>query len=203
MYSVKSPSLLRYFSKDLLWKIDTKEKVIYLTFDDGPVPVVTEKILDILKHYHAKATFFCLGKNVENHPSLFQRIQMEGHAVGNHTYNHVNGWKISLFSYLKNVILTEKVFEAKLFRPPYGKITPAQIRLIKKRYRIVMWHVISYDYDASISSEKCLENVVQNAREGSIVLFHDSVKASPNVYYALEGTLKYFSSLGYEFHPIC
>lgn len=202
MYPVKIPSIIKPFAKDLLWTVDTQEKILYLTFDDGPIPDVTDKVLGTLKEYNAKATFFCLGKNVEAHPELFARIQEEGHAIGNHSYNHPDGWKTPLITYAKNVLQTDKIFKAKLFRPPYGRITLAQSAMLKKRFQIVMWHVISGDFDQSISKEKCLDNVLSNAEKGSIIVFHDSLKAASNVHFALEGTLKHFAAQSYRFHAI-
>ncbi len=202
MYPVKIPAIIKPFAKDLLWSVDTKEKILYLTFDDGPIPGVTDKALDTLKEYDAKATFFCLGKNVEMHPGLFQRILDEGHTVGNHSYNHPDGWKTPLISYVKNALQTDKIFKTPLFRPPYGRITMAQSAMLKKRFRIVMWHVISGDFDLTISKEKCLQNVLGNSEKGSIVVFHDSLKAAPNMHFALEGTLKHFAASGYRFHAI-
>ncbi len=199
MYPVKIPAIIKPFAKDLLWSVDTKEKILYLTFDDGPIPGVTDKVLDTLKEHNAKATFFCLGRNVELHQDLFERLIDEGHTVGNHSYNHPDGWKTPLITYTKNALQTDKIFKATFFRPPYGRITMAQSAMLKKRFRIVMWHVISGDFDQSISKEKCLENVLNNSEKGSIVVFHDSLKASPNMHYALEGTLKHFAELGYRF----
>jgi len=202
MYPVKIPAIVKPFAKDLLWAVDTQEKILYLTFDDGPIPGVTDKVLDTLKNYNAKATFFCLGKNVEQHRSLFERVIEEGHTVGNHSYNHPDGWKTPLITYAKNALQTDKIFKAKLFRPPYGRITLAQSAMLKKRFQIVMWHVISGDFDQSISKEKCLYNVLNNSEKGSIIVFHDSHKAATNMHYALEGTLKHFDALGYRFHAI-
>lgn len=202
MYPVKIPALIKPFAKDLLWTVQTPDDNLYLTFDDGPTPGVTDKVLDILNQYNAKACFFCLGKNVAAHPELFTRIIEEGHSVGNHSYSHPNGWKTHLLPYLKNVLEADRIFKAQFFRPPYGKITMAQSAALRKRFRIVMWHVLSGDFDQSISKEDCLNNVLSNASKGSIVVFHDSLKAAPNMFYALEETLKHFSEKNFHFLPL-
>ncbi len=202
MYPVKIPSIILPFAKDLLWKIDTTRNELYLTFDDGPTPGVTDKILDQLRAYQAHATFFCLGKNVEAYPHLYQRILAEGHVVGNHSYDHPDGWKTGTFRYAKNVLRADGLLRAPLFRPPYGRISPAQSALLRQRFRIVMYHIISGDFDTSLSPQQCLSNVIEHAQSGSIVVFHDSLKASANVHFALEGTLQHFSSLGFSFCSI-
>jgi peptidoglycan/xylan/chitin deacetylase (PgdA/CDA1 family) len=202
MYLVKTPSLLKPLSKDLLWHVSTSEQTVYFTFDDGPTPGVTESALELLKHYDAQATFFCLGKNVEAHPTLFHRIMQEGHAVANHTYDHPDGWKTNQVAYLRNVIMAQKTIRSNLFRPPYGRITPAQVSALKSRYRIVMWDVLSADFDAANTPQQCFENVVKNVTPGSIVVFHDSIKAQENMLYALEQSLLHLSREGYIFRAL-
>jgi len=197
LYLVKAPSLLKPLARDLLWRMDDSKKDVYLTFDDGPTPGVTEKVLDTLKKHNVPATFFCLGKNVAAYPEIFARIKEEGHAVGNHSYDHVDGWKTSLITYAKNVLKANEVIGSNLFRPPYGRITPQQVSMLKKRFRIVMWHVISADFDQSISGEKCVQNIVENTDNGSIIVFHDSLKAADNCLYALEPSLAFFQELGF------
>jgi peptidoglycan/xylan/chitin deacetylase (PgdA/CDA1 family) len=155
MYLVKTPSLLKPFAKDLLWHVETTSKELYLTFDDGPTPQVTEKALELLKRYHANATFFCLGKNVEEHPSIYQRVLDDGHAVGNHSYDHPDGWKTGPFSYLRNVARARPFVDSALFRPPYGRITPAQVSALKKKFTLVIRGVSSYFTTASKPNVTC------------------------------------------------
>ncbi|RLD29956.1 MAG: polysaccharide deacetylase family protein [Bacteroidetes bacterium] len=210
---VTTPKLAKSLFPDLVWDLPTKEKVIYLTFDDGPTPRVTDWTLDVLKQYNAKATFFCIGKNVYAHPFIFKRIIAEGHTVGNHTYNHLKGWKTNTNDYLKNIEDSQKIIDnliqnsefriQNLFRPPYGQIKPKQAKqLIKLGYKIIMWKVLALDWDASITEKKCFENVVSNTTSGDIVVFHDSLKAEKNLQYALPKVLDYFSKKGYEFKRI-
>ena len=202
MYTVKSPAILKPLAKDLIWKMPEGEQRVFFTFDDGPTPGVTDEALDILKAHQAKATFFCLGKNVAKHPELFARILQEGHAVGNHSYDHPDGWNTEHFYYLRNVLQASKFISSALFRPPYGRITPAQVRALKSRYRIVMWHVLSADFDVKNSARQCLDNVIENSTDGSIVVFHDSLKAADRMLPALEGSLGALQKLGYSFQSI-
>lgn len=191
----------KFFSK-AVWEIRTSEKEIYLTFDDGPIPGLTEWILDELKRYNAKATFFCVGENIQKNKDVFERILKEGHQVGNHTQNHIKGFHSSLLEYIRNTEACEAFTKSKLFRPPYGQLGKSQYRaLLKKNYKIVFWDVISYDYE-KITPEQCLRNVLRYTRSGSIVLFHDNVKAEKNVKYALTHTLKYFTEKGFLFRSI-
>ncbi len=199
---VKSYSILRRFYPSLIWKINTSKKIIYLTFDDGPIPEVTQWVLSELKKYQAKATFFCIGENVVKHTNLFKDIIAENHTIGNHTFNHLNGWKTNNMDYFSNIEKAEQVFKTKLFRPPYGKIGSSQISQLKTKYKIIMWDVLSYDFDSEVSPETCAKNVINNATQGSIIVFHDSLKASKNLYYALPKTLAHFSELGYRFDAI-
>ncbi len=202
MYLVKTPDIIKPFAKDFLWQVKTTAKEIYLTFDDGPVPGVTDVVLDLLKEYNAKATFFCLGKNVESHPELYERILHDGHTVGNHTYDHPDGWKTGNFSYFRNILKASRSIDTTLFRPPYGRITPNQVSALKKRFTPVMWSVLSADYDNSIDGAQCLQNVLNNVDNGSIVVFHDSLKAKKNMLFALEGSLRYFNEDGYTLRAI-
>lgn len=202
MYLVKTPSIIKPVAGELVWSIPSTEREVYLTFDDGPTPGVTDKALDLLQSHAAKATFFCLGKNVEAHPELYQRILAEGHRTGNHTWDHPDGWKTPNFSYYKNLIRTEKFVQSNLFRPPYGRISLTQSRSIRKKYTIVMWSVLSADFDRSITPDECLNNVIRNTEAGSIVVFHDSVKARRNMLYALEASLNYFQEEGYTLRAL-
>jgi len=185
-----------------MWHVPTSEKVLFLTFDDGPIPEATPWVLDILHAYGAKATFFCVGDNVRKYPDIFQRILAEGHAVGNHTFNHLKGWGTETSDYLENVERCAEMVSSPLFRPPYGKLKPSQTRLLKSQYRIVMWDVLSGDFDPKISPEKCLQNVLENVQPGSIVLFHDSVKAETRMRFALPKVLEKLKSEGWRFEKV-
>lgn len=182
-------SFLRQLYPSLQWKVVTKEPSIYLTFDDGPTPGVTDWVLDKLKQYNAKATFFCIGKNVAAHPQLYQRIIQEGHEVGNHSYNHLNGWKYTSNAYAQDVMKCAELVDSKLFRPPYGKISPAQIMALKKDFKIVMWSVLSKDYHPGTSKERSLEITIKQLEKGDIIIMHDSLKAEQSMKYVLENLL--------------
>jgi peptidoglycan-N-acetylglucosamine deacetylase len=220
---VKTPLVAKKMFPNYVWDIATHDKTIYLTFDDGPTPEITHWTLDTLKTYDAKATFFCIGKNIEAFPDIFQHILNEGHAIGNHTNNHIKGWRTKSKDYLENIKLCENVFEnytqnsvldtseivnqksliVNLFRPPYGQITPKQGKeLIKLGYKIIMWDIISFDWEETITEETCLNNVISKATNGSIIVFHDSIKASKNMQFALPKTLEYFSKKGYTFKAL-
>jgi peptidoglycan-N-acetylglucosamine deacetylase len=202
LHFVTPPYFLRRFYKKLTWNFPTTEKVIYLTFDDGPIPEVTPFVLDQLKQYNAKATFFCIGENIDKHPEVFKQVKEQGHTTGNHTFHHLNGWETHDQLYFESVERARAFVGTKFFRPPYGRIRKSQIAMLGSRYSIIMWDVLSYDFDKNISPEKCFLNVQRNAKEGSIVLFHDSVKAQRNLNYALPKTLEHFSKEGFEFRAI-
>ena len=181
------------------------DKTIYLTFDDGPHPQATVFALDELKKFEATATFFCLGKNVAEYPEVYARIVGEGHAIGNHTFNHLNGWKNKDDLYVNNVKIAAKYIDSNLFRPPYGRITRSQQKLLAgspHKFSIVMWTVLSGDFDNAITADKCLENVIGAAGNGSIVVFHDNEKAREKMSYALPKLLEYFCEKGYRFKRI-
>ena len=206
MYLVKTPFWLRAFYPSCTWKMPGTEKVIYLSFDDGPHAEATPFVLAELKKYNAKASFFCIGKNVAAHPNLYDQIMQEGHTVGNHTYDHVNGWKTNTDMYIQNIELAEKYIQSNLFRPPYGRITRSQIHKIKADknlpQEIIMWDVLSGDFDLTLSAEACKKNVIQNTSAGSIVVFHDSAKAFVRLKIALPAMLAHFTNLGYSFKAI-
>ena len=179
---------------------DPNIKQIFLTFDDGPVPIVTDWVLDLLKEHNAKATFFCIGDNSVKHQSIFLRILNEGHSVGNHTFNHLNGWLTSSQKYIDNALKCQQLHDFKLFRPPYGKITPLQYYKIKhQNLQPVLWHKISHDYNANLSPQKCFRNACHNARNGDILVFHDSYKAEKNLRALLPKVLSHFALNGYVF----
>ena len=224
---IKTPLVAKKMFPNYIWDISTTEKVIYLTFDDGPTPEITHWTLDVLKAHNAKATFFCIGNNIEKHPEIFQKIVNEGHAIGNHTHNHIKGWKTKAKDYLKNIedaqVIIKSQFQncdsepfdsaqdklspiaksTNLFRPPYGQITPKQgKKLMAFGYKIIMWDVLSFDWDKGVEQKNCLENVLTKTTDGSIIVFHDSVKAAKNMQYALPKVLKYFSEKGYSFKAL-
>ncbi|MCF8225513.1 MAG: polysaccharide deacetylase family protein [Bacteroidales bacterium] len=202
MLIARIPGLLACSFKNLTWELPAEGKKVFLTFDDGPTPEVTEWVLEQLEQFGAKATFFCLGNNVEKHPAIFSKILAGGHAVGNHSYSHIKGFRYSAGNYLANVDHAAEIIGTDLFRPPYGRIRPGQIRVLKKRYRIIMWTVLSVDYNRKISGRQVVKNVVCNVRPGSIIVFHDSIKASENLYHALPEVLKFLKEKGYEMSSI-
>lgn len=190
----------------MIWKVNTKDKKVYLTFDDGPVPGITEWVLDTLTEYGAKATFFVVGENVQNNPDIYARIIEKGHLVGNHTFNHLNSWKYTKHEYIENVQRCNVVMNLNeqniLFRPPHGKLTPGVVSAIKKDHSIVMWDVLTGDYDPSISPEACLENSLQSTESGSIVVFHDSYKAEKKLKWVLPRYIEELSQKEYSFHSM-
>ena len=202
MYLVKTPRLIQNLLPTFTWRIPTEEKVLYLTFDDGPIPEVTPWVLDTLRRFNAKATFFCVGDNVKKHPSVFQQVLAEGHAVGNHTFNHLNGWDSENISFFHNVRHCAKLVKSSLFRPPYGRLTPKQTQFLTRHYQIVMWDVLSGDFDQTISKEDCLSNVMASTKRGSIIVFHDSQKAAERMMYTLPRVLEHFAAKGYRFESL-
>lgn len=206
---VKTNVALRWFFPNYLWKIKTSAKKVYLTFDDGPTPVVTPWVLAQLKQFEAKATFFCIGNNISKYPDLALQVQTAGHSIGNHTYHHCNGWKTSTTDYIENTtdccetIRVNLDTTTQLFRPPYGKINLKQAKILRKKgYQIVMWDIISYDFDAATDPEQCVKNVIKNIRNGSIIVFHDSYKAEKNLRYALPKVLAFLHAKGYSFEKL-
>ncbi|MDT7831063.1 polysaccharide deacetylase family protein [Flavobacteriaceae bacterium S356] len=203
LYTSKTPSVFPKLFSKYRWHFHSDEKILYLTFDDGPIPEVTEFVLEQLKKYNAKGTFFCIGKNVKKNPDIYNRILSEGHVVGNHTHNHLKGWKVKTRKYLENIAKADQYIHSKLFRPPYGKIKKKQAKaLLEQGYQIIMWDVLSADFDTEITPEKCWENVKMNAKKGSIIVFHDSLKARKNMEFALPKALEHFTKEGYSFKEI-
>lgn len=186
----------------LEWSVRTDKKEVFLTFDDGPIPEVTPWVLGTLKEYEAKATFFCVGENLKKYPEIYQMILANGHKVGNHTMNHLNGWTNFNKTYFENIEKCNALVGSDLFRPPYGKIKPTQINYLKKKYRIIMWDILTKDYDQSMSSENCLKRVKSNCKSGSIIVFHDSLKAEKILRYALPKSLEYLKNEGFSFSSI-
>nr|WP_276901515.1 polysaccharide deacetylase family protein [Pedobacter kyonggii] len=222
MYLIKSPLLLKWYYPSLLWNKSRTEKVIYLTFDDGPIPNVTDFVLKTLKVFNAKATFFCIGDNIVKHPEVFERVKNDGHAIGNHTFNHLKGWKTNNETYLQNTLKCQELTQTNLFRPPYGRIRKSQIRSLEfgvcssefkapnssqltttnSKLKIVMWDVLSGDFDTKLSPEKCYQNVIKHTENGSIIVFHDSLKAFDRLSYALPKVLAYFTEKGFTFSTL-
>ncbi|MCB0545957.1 MAG: polysaccharide deacetylase family protein [Phaeodactylibacter sp.] len=199
MYLVKTPQFIQNLFPNYTWRIPSQEKVLYLTFDDGPIPQVTPWVLEQLQAFQAKATFFCVGDNIRKYPDVFDQVVRKGHAVGNHTFNHINGWQTENISYFHNVRHCANMVHSVLFRPPYGRLKPKQAQFLQRHYRIVMWDVLSGDFDPKLSEEQCLANVINNAENGSIVVFHDSLKAEDKLRYALPRVLEHFAEQGFTF----
>ena len=202
MYLVKTPELIQNLFPNFVWRIPTSDKRIFLTFDDGPIPEVTPWVLQQLSNYSAKATFFCVGENVERYPNVFDRVRREGHTVANHTNNHISGWRTENIPYFHNVRRGANLVKSPIFRPPYGRIKPSQVPFLMRHYRIIMWDVLSGDFDPKISVDQCLKNVIDNARQGSIIVFHDSLKSQRKLEYVLPKVLDHFTQLGYRFDPL-
>jgi peptidoglycan-N-acetylglucosamine deacetylase len=208
-YWIKTHSIIKKIFSKYVWNIQNNENKVYLTFDDGPTPEITHWVLEQLEKYNAKATFFCIGKNIEKHPEILQEVIKSGHSVGNHTFNHLNGWKTADNEYVTNTQLAQNIqsatcnLKSNLFRPPYGKIKPSQSKKLQKLgYKIIMWDVLSADFDTTISKEKCLENVLKNVKSGSVIVFHDSAKAYTNLEYALPKVLETLNNKGFIFDKI-
>lgn len=202
MFLPKPPKIIKALYSQLTWKIPNSSNKVYLTFDDGPTPEVTDWTLELLKEHQIKATFFCLGENVEKHPQIYQRIIDNGHAIGNHSYSHPSGWKTNNNDYFEDIDKAKHLIKSNLFRPPYGRITKSQAKHLNEKYKIVMWSVISGDYDVKTSPEKCLDNVISNTESGSIIVFHDSEKASLNLKYTLPKTIEKLLEKGFVFEKL-
>ncbi|MDX9847370.1 MAG: polysaccharide deacetylase family protein [Tenuifilaceae bacterium] len=199
MINLSPPKLFTKFFPGFTWSMPDTENAVYLTFDDGPTEGVTPWVLDTLREYDAKATFFCLGKKVEMHPDIFQRIIEEGHAIGNHSYSHLKGWETPTGQYVQDVDLANDLLNTTLFRPPYGRIKKSQSKLLGRRYRIIMWNVLSMDYSRWITPKRCAQIVLNNLRPGAIIVFHDSRKAEENMRYALVRVLEEANRRGLRF----
>lgn len=202
MYLVHTPQYVQALFPGLIWKMTGNRKEIYLTFDDGPIPQVTPWVLDTLRSFDAKATFFCVGDNVRKYPDIYDMVIHAGHTVGNHTLNHLSGWATENITYFHNIRHCARMVNSGLFRPPYGKLKPSQAQFLQRHYRIIMWDVLSGDFDRDIRPEDCAQNVIQHADSGSIVVFHDSLKAEANLRYALPLVLEHFTREGYTFQSL-
>jgi peptidoglycan/xylan/chitin deacetylase (PgdA/CDA1 family) len=199
---IKKENIAAIFFKDLTWSFPGQDKELYLTFDDGPTSVITEWVLSVLREYNAKATFFCIGKNAENNPEILRQIIDEGHSIGNHGYSHIKGWCTSNKKYLQNIRKASEYINSNLYRPPYGRIKPSQIKQLKKDFHIIMWDVLTRDYNNKLSKEKCLKKTLKSIKPGSIIVFHDTLKAEKNLKYVLPKVLKFYSEKGFQFNSI-
>jgi peptidoglycan/xylan/chitin deacetylase (PgdA/CDA1 family) len=199
---VRPPGWIRAILPRMVWTIPVKEPVLFLTFDDGPVPGLTEWVLDELHKYGAKATFFCVGDNVKKNPEVYAKILAAGHSVGNHTFSHLNGFRTGINRYLKDVYRAGELIDSRLMRPPYGRIRPLAARILMPRFRIILWDVLSMDYDSKLEPGMVLHHVLSNARPGSIIVFHDNPRATKNLEYTLPRALSYYSAAGYRFLAI-
>ncbi len=202
MLIVRPPSLLTRALHRMTWDLHGDHREVYLTFDDGPTPVVTPWVLDRLDEVGAKGTFFCLGRNVDKHPEIYKQILSGGHSVGNHSYSHLKGFRSSIRRYMDDIDLASDMIDSKLFRPPYGRIFPGQVKAVLEQYDIIMWDVLSIDYNSGLGGERVLKNVTRNVKPGSIIVFHDSDKAADNLYYALPRTLEFLKEEGYSMKSI-
>ena len=205
----KTPYLLRKLMPGYIWHGDAAGKKLYLTFDDGPIPEVTPWVLEQLAIYGAKGTFFCVGDNLAKHPEVARQALAQGHVLGNHTFHHLKGWQTPLEDYIENAALCQAELDTlqpgrkvKLFRPPYGRISGAQAAALRKTHELIMWDMLTNDYDATLSPEKCLRKAIAHTQSGSIIVFHDSLKAQRNMQYALPRFLEHFSGLGYSFETL-
>ena len=198
----RTPIWLRKLFSTLVWNVPTEEKVLYLTFDDGPIPNVTEWVLEELKKYNAKATFFCIGDNVRKHQKVYSKVLEEGHAVGNHTFNHLKGWSTKNEIYFDNIDECSALVESNLFRPPFGRIKKSQYKELNKKCKIIMWSILTWDFLKNLDQPYALKTAIKNTRRGDIIVFHDSLKAEHNLRYILPKYLKYFSGLGFEFKTL-
>jgi peptidoglycan/xylan/chitin deacetylase (PgdA/CDA1 family) len=202
MFKHTIPSIFPLIAPNVTWKVKTNDKVLYLTFDDGPHPTITPMVLSILDEYNAKATFFCVGDNVTKYPEIFNEIISKGHAVGNHTFNHIKGWQSANEAYIDNIKKAAEVIPSNLFRPPYGRIKSSQIKLLKKDYRIIMWSILTRDYDKSLNPLTTLLKLNKITKPGDVVVFHDSEKAKQNMLVILKGMLQYFHQQQYQFKTL-
>ena len=203
----KTPSTLQRVFSSFVWKIPQEKPTIYLTFDDGPIPELTPWVVEMLREYKAKATFFCVGDNIQKHSAIFRNLVQEGHSIGNHTYSHLNAWKTDKKIYLQDIQkcqyeIEKREVKTRFFRPPYGKLNFYLRKEVEKNHQIVLWDVLSYDFDEQVSRETCLKNTLQNCENGSIIVFHDNIKATRNLIYTLPRLIEHFSEKGFTFDKL-
>ena len=200
MFIEQPPKFIRYLYPSAIWRMDKDERAVYLTFDDGPIPRVTPWVLDILDRYGIKATFFMVGDNIRKHPDEFRMVVERGHRIGNHTFNHIRGLSYDINSYMENTDkASEVMMNTNLFRPPHGYMSPKQYAELKKRYKIIMWDLVTRDYNRKFTGEQILQKVKKYVRNGSIITFHDSLKSEENIRYALPKAIEWLMEQGYEF----
>lgn len=197
MYIIKTPRLVKKLFPTYLWNKSRSMPNVYITFDDGPIPVVTPYILDLLAKHDMQGTFFCVGDNVRKHPMIYDRLISEGHTVGNHSYSHLSGWSSEVEDYLNDIALCSSFVESNLFRPPYGRLKPQQAQSLRGKYKIVMWDILSGDFDINISAEQCYQNVIQNIKAGSIIVFHDNIKSFSTLKEVLPRVIQYCIDQGW------
>ncbi|GGH28017.1 polysaccharide deacetylase family protein [Sphingobacterium alkalisoli] len=202
MYFVNAPIFLRWYYPNVIWNKSRHDKKLYLTFDDGPVPEITPWILDVLDDFNIKASFFCVGENIEKHPEIFDRIIKNGHQVGNHTYNHLRGWDHNDDIYIENIMKCQRLTKSHLFRPPYARAKKSQLSLLSDQFELIYWDVLSGDFDLNLSPQNCLQNVLKHTKNGSIIVFHDNIKAIPRVQYALPKAIEHFLKRGFSFETL-
>lgn len=202
MFKHRIPDIFTYLAPTLLWRVNTAEKTLFITFDDGPHPTITPKVLAILDEFNAKATFFCVGENVVKYPEVYNDIIQHKHSIGNHTYNHLSGYTTANNKYYQNVEQAAQFINSNLFRPPYGRITPLQIAQLKKKYSIVMWSLLTRDYEHNLNTAQALSIIIAQTKIGDVVVFHDSERAEKNMLYLLPAYLTHFKNLGYNFNAL-
>jgi peptidoglycan/xylan/chitin deacetylase (PgdA/CDA1 family) len=202
MFKYKIPYILQLFYPNYTWKVNTQQKVVYFTFDDGPHPEITTWVLSELAKYNAKATFFMVGANIEKYPEIVEKVKQSGNAIGNHTFNHLNGWKTKDENYFENINKCKEFIESNLFRPPYGRIKSKQAKHILNEFKVIMWDKLSRDYDANLNIDESLKAMKTLPAKGSIFVFHDSEKAFKNLKILLPELLKFYSLNGYQFEKL-
>lgn len=203
MFIERPPSLYRKLYKGSFWRLNKEEeKIVYLTFDDGPIPEMTPWVLDLLDKYNIKATFFCVGDNVRKYPEVFQMVKDRGHNVGNHTFHHLQGWKVATSTYLKDVNQANELIQSRLFRPPHGHMRLPQFYFLRKYYKVIMWDVVTRDYSRLKTADEVFENVKKYTRPGSVIVFHDSIKAGDRMKESLPRSIEWLIENGYRFELI-
>ena len=202
MFLIQPSNFIKWIYNDAIWRVKTEEKKIYLTFDDGPIPKITPWVINTLKSFNIKATFFCVGENILKNPDIYNDILVHKHSIGNHCYNHLNGWETNNSTYFNNIEACNKLINSNLYRPPYGRMKQSQYTHLKDKYNIIMWDVLTGDYRKDITPEACLKRTIENTREGSIVVFHENEKAKQNMYYSLPRYIEHYLKKGWIFDAL-